>query len=286
MKCLLACLSLHRFRCDRTGEKKAKMALHRKRGALAELSSPPVVLGSWTQLQIISSLLLHVRFLSLKSGVWLLSVQGSRTFLLNGGWVVNGGWSCLRNQGRMKLGTRWQDKFGKNRVKIQFLPPSALMRTEPHWAGAAPVMVKLISKIRAPQQYLLPFQPNISPAPKTPRVRDPKTLPAAKFQQSRCAPASPLGQGCLWDPLHWQSRAWRKSTKIGSRCETWIFLEGSSIFTLCREWDRWMEWGRDKDLADFYFRSRWGAIRLYFFDQELPKLSPFTQFHHTFFHPK
>lgn len=35
-----------------------------------------------------------------------------RMFLLNGGWVVNEGWSCLRNRGRMKLGTRWQEKFG------------------------------------------------------------------------------------------------------------------------------------------------------------------------------
>lgn len=132
-------------------------------------------------------------------------------------------------------------------------------------------------------------QANISPAPKTPGVRDPKALPAVLLQQSRCAPASPLRQSCLWDPpaLTEQRKIEQvlgKSTKIWSRCKTWIFLgvlywgpqwgftllAFSSIFILSR--DSWSEvdgwsrariknWqistlGQDEELSDCIFLAR------------------------------
>lgn len=198
------------------------------------------------------------------------------------GWVVNEGWSCLRNQGRMKLGTGWQDKFGKigSRSSSLPLPTSAQLRTkledqvplgwgstsdgEAHFQKQNTLLTSW-----TPQQHLLPWQPNISPAPKSPRVRDPKALPAA---EQVCSRLSPWDRAAFGIHLHWHSkgkssRSWGRSIKIGSRCKTWIFQEVSSIFTLSRESrsevDGWSgvgirNWqistlGQDEELSDCIF---------------------------------
>lgn len=183
MKCLLACLSLHRLRCDRTGENKAKMGLHRKRGALAELSSLPSCVGvSWTQME--DDFITSCYIWDLKTDVWLLSVYGSKDVPAK--WRMGCEWrmKLLKEPRKNEAGDKVTGKIWNYRVWIQFFPlPTSAQQKTKHpglgqhqwWWSSSPKAERPPDQLNTtPQQHLLPRQPNIPPAPKTPEWEIPK----------------------------------------------------------------------------------------------------------------
>lgn len=140
--------------------------------------------------------------------------------LLNEGWVVNKGWSCVRNRGRMKLGTSWRDKFritGSGSSSFP-LPTSAQLRTKlpglgQHqwwWWCHSKASVKLICKTRTPSWPAEHHSNTICQASQVlhlllspgfnPQNERSQNLPGSYVPIELLCSSLPLQTGLLWDP--------------------------------------------------------------------------------------